>query len=126
MAPVEISLNKIAVDKDNSYAELLRLMYEGYTTVKWNLEMQDEACELCKAIAAKIGNGVSLPNFLGYRVIRNESKLDENGKPTLEYEKVVDIYKDAPIYNWSHVGCKCYLTVFKDDTGDMKIVSHNS
>ena len=123
---MEIPLNKIAVEQDTSYAELLRLMYEGYTTVKWNLAMGEEACALCKEIAARIPNGVSLPHFLGYEVVRNDSVLDENGKPTIEYQKKVTIYKDAPIYNWSHVGCKCYLTVFKDDTGEMQIVSHDS
>ena len=122
-APVEIPLSKIAVDIDNSYAKLLRLMYEGYTTVKWNLALDDTSCEKCKQLASILQKGIDLAHFLGFqRIIRND-KLDENNKPEIEYKSIVPIYRDAPIYNWAHVGCKCVLTVFNDETGDVELVT---
>ena len=42
---------------------------------------------------------------------------DENRLPDVRipdgYEVGVPIYKEAPIYNWSHVGCKCCVNVYK-------------
>lgn len=122
---MEIPLNKIAVAPDESYATLLRLMYEGYTTVKWNLSLNDESCDLCKEIASICAQGIDLAHFLGFRRKIHRDKLDENGKPEVEFESVVSIYKDAPIYNWSHVGCDCFLTVFKDDTGESTLVTRD-
>ena len=95
-------------------------MYEGYTTVKWNLalnETEGSPCEFCKktyAEMAKFKNGIPLHSFLGFRRIIHKDILDEQGKPTIEFVSEVPVYKDAPIYNWTHVGCKCYLTVFKN------------
>ena len=123
-APVEIKLNKIAVALDQSYASLLELLYAGYDRVQWCLD-SSESCDLCKSIAAKINNGgMDLAHFLGYKreyeYTTDEKgnqvpKLDEFGEPVVNFVKVVNIYKEAPIYNWSHVGCSCFLIVYKKD-----------
>lgn len=133
-APVEITLNKsAAAEMDNSYASLKRLLDLGYTTVKWKLATT-ESCPICKRIAEEIGDGIDLAHFLGlrkkYEFTTDEQGnvvpvLDENNQPKYGLEQVVEIYRDAPIYNWAHVGCQCGLVVFKDSTGESEYVSHN-
>ena len=121
--PIEIPLSKIAVAQDNSYAKLLELLYAGYDRVQWCLDSQ-ESCDLCKKIAQTINSsgGMDLAHFLGYRkeyvYTTSESgdlvpELNEVGEPKFNLIKEVEIYRDAPIYNWSHVGCSCFLLIFK-------------
>ena len=100
---------------DNSFFHLEQLLYKGYTTVKWNLATSD-SCKICKWLSEKFKNGVDLANFLGFKRHPRFQK-DENGHQVCDFEKSVDIYRDAPIYNWAHVGCKCSVTVFDEKYG---------
>jgi hypothetical protein len=132
-APVEIKLNKsAAVDMDNSYIHLKQLLDQGYTTVKWNVATS-ESCPICKKLSELFKNGVDLARFLGYErvLIWKTSEngdtvpdLDENGNQRFELKQVKDIYRDAPMYNWAHVGCNCTVTVFNDKTGQSEVVTH--
>lgn len=123
---MEISLNKTSsAELDQSFAHLQELLYKGYTTVKWNLSTS-ESCEICKWLSEKFKNGVDLANFLGFKRHPKFQKdengndvpvLDENGHQVCDFEKMVDIYREAPIYNWAHVGCNCSVTVFDNKYG---------
>lgn len=134
---VEIPIAKIAVDQDNSYASLQRLLYSGYDRVKWNLATS-ESCPICQKIAELVngnGEGLSLARFLGMsakpKVTTDEQGntvpvLNEYGEQEYDYTQEVDIYRDAPIYNMSHVGCLCFLTVYKSgNPSDSVLVTHN-
>lgn len=133
-APIRFELSKVAVAIDNSYATLLQLLYSGYDRVQWCLDSA-ESCDICKSLAEKINSagGIDLAHFLGYRkeymYTTDETgntvpELDENGEPKFNLTQVVSIYRDAPIYNWSHVGCSCFLLVFKSkDPGDSQVVT---
>lgn len=77
---VEIPIAKIAVDQDNSYASLQRLLYSGYDRVKWNLATS-ESCPICQKIAELVngnGEGLSLARFLGMSA-KPKVTTDEQG-----------------------------------------------
>lgn len=131
-APVEIDLSKTAKNKnvavDDTYFTLLDLLFKGYTTVVWNVA-QSDSCDICKEWAEKFKNGIDLAKFLGLKRKRIYQQ-DENGNvvPVIdpetghqkcEFEEApgVKIYKDALMYNWAHVGCRCSVTVFDDENG---------
>lgn len=132
-----IPLSKIAVATDNSYAKLYDLLRNGYDKVRWvNAEDLGSPCPLCAHIEEQVNQdgGLDLANFLGFRknlkfVVNQETgekqpDFDANGLQKFELEPIVEIYKNAPIYNWSHVGCKCHLLVFKStDSEDMILVT---
>lgn len=132
-AAIQIPLSKIAVEKDQSYAKLMQLLLAGYDRVSWvNTESNGSPCPLCAEIENQVNmNGsIDLANFLGfkktyiYKLDENGNQvpeLDEEGNPKFNLEKVVEIYKDAPLYNFSHVGCKCYVKVFKSNGEDSPI-----
>lgn len=131
--PVTVPLNKTAgkdVAIDYSMSTLLSLLEEGYDTVQWCLDSQ-EACERCKYIEDRVNRagGTDLAHFLGYKkqFINNldgTPVLDENQNPKFDLIKEVEVYRDAPIYNYSHVGCNCYLLVYKaKNPTDTRIVT---
>lgn len=135
-APILIPLNKIAVAKDNSYSKLYDLLMQGYDRVRWvnTEELQGSPCPLCKQIAEQVNHdgGIDLANFLGFRknlkfVVNQETgekqpDFDENGMQKFDLEPVVEIYKNAPLYNWSHVGCRCLLLVFNSNDTERNIL----
>lgn len=132
---MEIPLNKIAVAPDNSFAELKRLLDAGYDKFRFVRDAQ-ETCPVCDELAARINStgGRDLAHLLGYKKIY-QNTYDEQGNevPLIDaatnqqaftLSKVVDVYRDAPIYNLSHVGCNCYLLVFKsNDPNQAEIVT---
>ena len=132
-----IPLSKIAVAKDNSYAKLFSLLQDGYDTVQWvNAEVWGQPCPLCAAIEQQVNakGGIDLANFLGYkrlnRVILDEETgekvpdVDENGIQRFELEPAIEIIENAPIYTFSHVGCRCCLLISKrDGTGEQILVT---
>lgn len=117
-------ISKVAVELDNSYLKLYKLMLLGYDTVQWltAYEGSTEPCPMCTELERLYnGNGgIFLPAFLGFKVVRhmqlNENNetvpvYNENGLEDVDFVKEVEIYKNAPIYNHSHVGCRCAVLV---------------
>lgn len=121
---------------DNSYYQLYQLMLAGYDRVMWVPSLEGGgACPLCQRIATEINNhpgGVHLAWFLGFKEKRRQElvdgklvdKVSEDGVPEIDFEKEVEIYKNAPIYNWAHVGCECSIKVYKStDASDSFFVT---
>lgn len=117
------NLGKVAVAIDNSYNRLYELMLMGYDTVQWLAAYESpDACALCQEIENMYNQqgGVSLPAFLGFSVVRHTKanpdgsvspEINANGLEVVDYVKQVEIYRNAPIYNHAHVGCRCALLV---------------
>lgn len=108
----------------------MELLQSGYDRVKWVLvhEGGNIPCPLCQQIANEINSqgGISLAAFLGLQEIKLTRQTEDGGtvevppeedtRPFEErYSVAVPIYKEAPIYNWGHVGDKCALLIFKSD-----------
>lgn len=108
----------------------MSLLEQGYDRVKWVLvhENGNIPCPLCQQIANEINGqgGISLAAFLGLQEIKLQRQTEdgetvdvppeEDNRPVSErYSVAVPIYKDAPIYNWGHVGDRCAILVFKSD-----------
>lgn len=134
-APIQIPLSKIAVAPDDSWQRLNELLDAGYDKVIWiNCEDWGSPCPRCAQIAKMVNGpgGVDLANFLGFRKVYlytydaqgNEiPKVDAEGKHMFEKVSVQEVYKNAPIYNWAHVGCKCFLEVIRTSDGESEFVS---
>ena len=137
-APITIPLHRIAVAPDNSYGKLMSLLEQGYDRVKWVLvhENGNIPCPLCQQIANEINGqgGISLAAFLGLQEIKLQRQTEdgetvdvppeEDNRPVSErYSVAVPIYKDAPIYNWSHISCQCLLQVYRSSDSAVELVS---
>ena len=117
-------MDKKAVAIDNSYNRLYELMLMGYDNVQWLAAYEgDGACPLCQEIESMYNEqgGVLLSAFLGFKAVIPPGQvnpdgtiipqLNANGLEEVTYDKQVEIYKNAPIYNHAHVGCRCALLV---------------
>lgn len=115
-------------------------MAAGYDRVEWvNAEQFGNVpCPLCQQIANEINSngGISLAAFLGreeVQLTRDDGEGNQVPVPPSEdtrtvdekYPQVIEIYRNAPIYNWAHVGCKCGIKVSKSSSGDVELVFRN-
>lgn len=115
----------------------MELLQSGYDRVKWVLvhEGGNIPCPLCQQIANEINSqgGISLAAFLGLQEIKLTRQTEDGGtvevppeedtRPFEErYSVAVPIYKEAPIYNWSHCGCMCSLLIFKSNTDGGEVI----
>lgn len=118
------------------------LLQAGYDRVQWvNTEQFGNVpCPLCQQIANEVNGvegGLSLAAFLGREEVvltRDDGEGNQIPVPPEEdtrsvdekYPKVIEIYRNAPIYNWAHVGCKCGVRVYKSsEEGDGELVFRN-